>query len=96
MDKIIDVAAYIVAKYKEMTHETLDEMKLHKLLYFTQRESFAILGKPAFEGDFEGWKYGPVSREVRQDYEQGEYLVETKKISDDMYYLNMEHWHHGN
>ena len=47
MDKIIDVAAYIVAKYKEMTHETLDEMKLHKLLYFTQRESFAILGKPA-------------------------------------------------
>ena len=87
MDKIIDVAAYIVAKYKEMTHETLDEMKLHKLLYFTQRESFAILGKPAFEGDFEGWKYGPVSREVRQDYEQGEFLVETKKISDDIKYI---------
>lgn len=87
MDKIIDVAAYIVAKYKEMIHETLDEMKLHKLLYFTQRESFAILGKPAFEGDFEGWKYGLVSREVRQDYEQGEFLVETKNISDDIKYI---------
>lgn len=87
MDKIIDVAAYIVTKYKEMTHETLDEMKLHKLLYFTQRESFAILGQPAFDGDFEGWKYGPVSREVRQDYEQGEFLVETKNISDEIKYI---------
>ena len=28
MDKIIDVAAYIVAKYKEMTHETLQWNRL--------------------------------------------------------------------
>ena len=53
-------------------------MKLHKLLYCTQRESFAILDEPAFEGEMEGWKYGPVSREVRSEYYNGEILAPTK------------------
>lgn len=87
MDKIIDVAAYIVGKYKEMTGEPLDEMKLHKLLYFTQRESFAIVGHPAFEGDFEGWKFGPVSPEVRSNFFNGEILVPTKDISNEIQYI---------
>lgn len=72
MERILDVAAYIVKQYKTLTGDTLDEMKLHKLLYCTQRESFAILDEPAFEGEMEGWKYGPVSREVRSEYYNGE------------------------
>lgn len=48
MDKIIDVAAYIVAKYKEMTHETLDEMKLHKLLYFYSKRIICNFRKTSF------------------------------------------------
>lgn len=87
MDKIVDVANYIIKKYKEIAKETLDEMKLHKLLYFTQRESFAILGCPAFKGDFFGWKYGPVSREVRNDFVDGEIIVPTSPISDDIQYI---------
>ena len=87
MDKIVDVAAYIVKRYKEITNENLDEMKLHKLLYFTQRESLAILGQPAFEGDFEGWKYGPVSREVRNDFAEGEIVVETLPILESIQYI---------
>ena len=31
-----------------MTGEYIDEMKLQKLLYFSQRESLAILNKPMF------------------------------------------------
>ena len=38
MEKIIDVAAYVLKKYHDVTKEHLDEMKLHKLLYFIQRE----------------------------------------------------------
>lgn len=87
MDKIINVANYIIKKYKEISKETLDEMKLHKLLYFTQRESFAVLGHPAFEGDFLGWKYGPVSREVRNNFFDGEIIVPTTRISDEMQYI---------
>lgn len=90
MDRIIDVANYIIEKYGELTkgtEEILDEMKLHKLLYFTQRESLAITNEPAFEGDFEGWKYGPVSKEVRSYYYNGEIKCETKEISDETMYI---------
>lgn len=87
MDNIINVANYVVDRYYELTGETLDEMKLHKLLYFIQRESFAILGKPAFDGVFEGWKYGPVSREVRNRFKNGKVLNLTVPVSDDIQYI---------
>lgn len=87
MDKITSVADYLIKRYHELTGEALDEMKLHKLLYFTQRESFAILGKPAFEGEFEGWKYGPVSRDVRNSFMDGEIVVPTAPVSDGVQYI---------
>lgn len=87
MVKIVDVAAYIVHRYAELTGEPLDEMKLHKLLYFTQRESFAITGKPAFSGSFEGWKFGPVSREVRNAYCEGEIVCPTQEVPDTVQYI---------
>lgn len=87
MDKITDVADYVIKRYYELTKEHLDEMKLHKLLYFTQREAFAIMGEPAFEGDFEGWKYGPVSRDVRNNFINGKITVPTAPISDATQYI---------
>ncbi|NCE63751.1 DUF4065 domain-containing protein [Pseudoflavonifractor sp. 524-17] len=87
MVKIVDVAAYVIEKYEELTGERLDEMKLHKLLYFTQRESFAVAGRPAFDGVFEGWKFGPVSRDVRNAYCEGEIMYETNEIPDDVKYI---------
>lgn len=67
-EKIINVAQYIYEEYKKMSGSVIDEMKLHKFLYLTQRESLAITGQPLFEEAFEGWKYGPVCREVRSCY----------------------------
>lgn len=87
MDKITDTANYIIKRYRELTGESLDKMKLHKLLYFTQRESFAVLGEPAFEGDFEGWKYGPVSRDVWNNLKNGKISVPTKPISESAQYV---------
>lgn len=87
MDTIVNVANYIINRYYEITNEHLDEMKLHKLLYFTQRETFAILGRPAFEENFEGWKYGPVSREVRNNFINGEIIIPTETISDEIQYI---------
>ena len=91
MDKIVDIAKYLIDRYKTVSGEskTIDEMKLHKLLYFAQRESFAITNEPLFDGDFEGWKYGPVSVEVRNYYkglESGEYK-DTRDISDESKYI---------
>lgn len=87
MEKIINVAAYVAKKYKEISGEYLDEMKIHKLLYFMQRESFAVTGQKAFDGDFEGWKYGPVCRHVRTNYFNGDIIIATQDISDDLKYL---------
>lgn len=49
-------------KYKEISNgKNLEEMKLHKLLYFVQRESLAITGNPLFAEPFEGWILESVS-----------------------------------
>lgn len=66
MDNVVDVAKYLINRYFEITHEHLDEMKLHKLLYFAEREAYAILGQNSFAGTFEGWKLGPVCREIKK------------------------------
>lgn len=89
MERIIDVAQCIFSEYKEISRGSkLDEMKLHKLLYFTQRECIAITGKPMFSEEFEGWKYGPVSPEVRQHYtDEGMYANGIKAISPENAYI---------
>lgn len=82
MERIIDVAQYIYDEYKRQSGEVIDEMKLHKLLYFAQRESLAITNEPLFEERFEGWKYGPVSREVRTHYTvDGMYYKDKRALS---------------
>jgi len=43
-------------------------MKLHKLLYFTQRECIVQTGQPLFPEEFLAWKYGPVIIEIRDVY----------------------------
>lgn len=87
MDRIIDTAAYVTKRYTELTKEELGEMKLHKLLYFIQRESLAITGEPAFDGVFEGWKFGPVCREVRANFCEGEIICPTNDISERLKYI---------
>lgn len=84
MENIINVAQYIFSEYKKMSGQIIDEMKLHKLLYFTQRESLALTGRPMFEEQFEGWKYGPVCREIRNAYtEDGMFSDNIEDISLD-------------
>ena len=88
MDRIIDVANYIYNEYKKVSSSDIDEMKLHKLLYFAQREAVAITSKPMFLDEFEGWKYGPVNREVRKHYtSNGISLKDIKDISTENAYI---------
>lgn len=46
----------------------MDEMKMHKLMYFSQRESLMYNKTPLFDATFYGWKYGPVLTEVRSEF----------------------------
>ena len=61
-------ASYIYCRYLDEMHQCIDEMKLHKLLYLAQRESFIVLDKPMFQEQFEAWKYGPVMVCIRDQY----------------------------
>lgn len=87
MDSVKKIANYVYHKYNEIAHEILDEMKLHKLLYFTQRETLAILGKPAFSDNFQGWKYGPVIVSIRNYYKSNEIQENNHDISEELAYI---------
>lgn len=61
------LANYLVKAYENFTDSSFDnsELRLHKLMYFIQREALAIDGKPIIEESFEGWVHGPVLTELR-------------------------------
>jgi len=57
MDRVADIAQYIFDEYEKEANQVIDEMKLHILLYFAQRESFALLGQPLFKETFQGGEF---------------------------------------
>lgn len=71
LENVMHVAAYIYNRYQEEFGQKIDEMKLHKLLYFAQRESFIQEDQPLFDASFYGWKYGPILKEIRESYQSG-------------------------
>lgn len=73
MYNAIDIASYICNRYMQENGSRIDEMKLHKLLYFVQRESIIQNGEPLFSEQFEAWKYGPVLREIREHYKKDDF-----------------------
>lgn len=68
MVEAVKIASYICQRYQEEFGVRIDEMKLHKMLYFSQRESIVQTGEPLFPTCFEAWKYGPVLVDIRQLY----------------------------
>lgn len=72
------VAKALYDMYKEQNGTDMDEMKMHKLMYFAQRESLMYNKEPLFDGVFYGWKYGPVLKEVRDAYRCSNYFEDVK------------------
>lgn len=71
MEKVTTIASYIYQRYQQDYGKRMDEMKLHKLLYFVQREAIIQTDEPMFKEQFEAWKYGPVMVEIRRMYKDG-------------------------
>ena len=71
MISVVKTAAYICQRYLQEFGEQIDEMKLHKLLYFMQRECLVQKGEPLFPEQLHAWKYGPVMPQIRQLYKEG-------------------------
>lgn len=85
MNDVINIAAYIAKRYLAEYKEEIDEMKLHKLLYFAQREAFILLDQPLFKENFYGWKYGPVLKEIRSAYKDNIFKTIVLKEIDKKY-----------
>lgn len=92
---VIKVASYIADRYLKDFGERIGEMKLHKLLYFTQRESLIRTGEPMFVEEFLAWRYGPVMVQIRSAYANdmlndlpSEEFVEDNKEVFDFVFLN--------
>ena len=83
MANVLDVAKFICEYYKEISNEDIDELKLHKLLYFCQREHLAILNTPLFDEPLLGWRHGPVSKIVRDNFDRTLLVGDSSKISND-------------
>lgn len=68
MDKALSVAGYLYAEYLKKVSNDMSEMRMHKLMYFLQRESLIELNTVLFDESFHGWKFGPVLKSVRSAY----------------------------
>lgn len=71
MEKSLAVAKALYSMYNDQFHTNMDEMKMHKLMYFVQKESLMYNRAALFDEDFYGWKYGPVLKSVRHEYLTG-------------------------
>jgi uncharacterized phage-associated protein len=60
---INDACDYIIVKLKT-GGLSLSVLKLQKLLYYVQAWSLALRHRRLFEGRFQAWVHGPVSREI--------------------------------
>ena len=102
MKDMMIVAAYIYDRYQREFNEKIDEMKLQKLMYFAQRESLIRTGEPMFEGDFYGWRFGPVLKDLRTPYKDESFAPEVsdedmageKEILDEVFkaYAGKDSW----
>lgn len=65
MAETLAVAKFLNELHVKKHGNAMDQMKMHKMMYFSQRESLMIFGSPLFDEEFEAWKYGPVLIGVR-------------------------------
>lgn len=102
MENTLSVAKELFGMYKVLNGSSMDEMKMHKLMYFTQRESLMLKNEALFDELFYGWKYGPVLKSVHNEYRKmslfgdvtGQVSEETKELLKSVMerYGNMSSW----
>ena len=102
MENTLSVAKVLYNSYYERFYHEMDQMKMHKLMYFLQRESLMQSGEVLFPDAFQGWRYGPVLTVVRNEYLKGNAFStvddtvskETKGLVDSVLsrYGNLSSW----
>lgn len=76
------VADYIIFRLTSDEPSQLSNLKLQKLLYYTQAWYLAFTGNTLFKGDFQAWVHGPVNREVYNRFKSTKYLYSSIVAQD--------------
>lgn len=96
MTPILDAAQYLADGYQRVYGEAIDSLRIHKLLYLAQRESFALIGEPLFSEEMQGWKKGPVSPLVQRQIKKGSDFSASSPDSEAAYLLDNILLEYGN
>lgn len=80
MATLNNVSDYIVMKMSE-GRTPLNVLKLHKLVYYVQAWHLAFTGNRMFNGNFQAWVHGPVSRALYDRYPD-KAMYSTVAVSD--------------
>jgi uncharacterized phage-associated protein len=79
-----DVANYILSLNDNDAGDLISNLKLQKLVYYTQGFSLAILGKPLFNEKIEAWMHGPVIPDLYHKYKSfGSGAIDTDNLDID-------------
>jgi uncharacterized phage-associated protein len=65
-----DVAKYFVSLVDEEAGDSISNLKLQKLLYYSQGGFLACYDKPLFPEAIKAWAHGPVVPQVYHEYKQ--------------------------
>ncbi len=83
MYTINQIADYIIFRLTSEESAYVNNLKLQKLLYYTQAWYLAFFdGKPLFEGKFQAWIHGPVNRQIYDRFKDKKYLYSAISIED--------------
>lgn len=96
----LSVASYFVELANNTPENDLTNLKLQKLLYYTQGKYLAQTGEPAFNDKIEAWKYGPVVPDVYHAFKScGSFPVtvfdinyDTSPLADDLRAFTEKLW----
>lgn len=64
----MEIANFYVQLVETIPGDSIDNLKLNKILYYAQGWSLALFDRPLFEDKIEAWEYGPVIPEVYRAY----------------------------
>jgi uncharacterized phage-associated protein len=83
MKDINQICDYIIFRLKSEGDIPLSNIKLQKLLYYTQAWHLAFTdNKPLFKGKFQAWIHGPVNRDIFDRFKDTKYLYSEILLED--------------
>jgi uncharacterized phage-associated protein len=63
-----NLVAECIISLSHAKHNPVSNLKLQKLLYYSQAWHLALFGEPLFDEDIEAWVHGPVVPEIFRRY----------------------------